>query len=120
MTNELKRVNHSNAYERNTEHSYELFSYDTFIAGLYFEPTEEEWYMQVNISHVFNKPAFACTATTRRHLGLWLQRLNRRVNAFHRFDYCEIRNWYNFAVKTNQLDKSFYLNAGYRLMFVYG
>lgn len=119
MTDDIKRVNRSNAYERNTDNSYELYSYDTFIAGLYFEPTEKEWYMKVNIAHVFTKPAFACTATTRRHFGLWLQRMYRRVQAFHRFDYCEIRDWYKFADKTNQLDKSFYLSAGYRLVFVY-
>lgn len=116
---EFKRVNHSNAYERNTDTCYELYSYDTFIAGLYFEPTDKKWYMKVNIAHVFTKPAFACTATTRRHFGLWLNRLYHRVNAFHRFDYCEIRDWYNYAMSTDQLDKSFYLNAGYELVFVY-
>ena len=116
---EFDRVNRSNAYERNTDDCYELYSYDTFIAGLYFDPTDKEWFMKVNIADVFTKPAFACTATTRRHFGLWLNRMCRRVNVFHRFDYCEIRDYYNFAMRTNQLNKSFYLNAGYRLVFVY-
>lgn len=125
----MEQVNKSNAYENdhgNPKMYQELYSYDELIAVMTYNGMYALRTIHVNVSqwNTNGKPVAFCTATTRRHFALWLERLNKLLDIPYPYElsYREIRGWYDYACKIGDFDEQgtsgeYVTNSGVVILF---
>lgn len=117
-----KRFNFGQACEIHDGDYIELYSYDEKIATVTYNEFYKLRTLHLNVAPWDNgKPTCFCSATTRRHLSNFINRLNQYydIPTPYQLSYNEIKSWYNYCLTSfdEAFNFSYTTNSGIQVSF---